>query len=171
VLKRFFRKERHRLYLGSIVVAPRSNIKRYLDEWGVCGREDLDSSLRQSLEEIFELPPAIGALDPEDTDLVLDIVVPKFQSGDMWDVSLGVVGFPIAWRPKIKIGSRLYKLKTGETIHTATVLVKMPWKEYFSRLFTWRAFLRFKPMFDSSDMNQLLHAACLELLIKLRKVT
>jgi hypothetical protein len=170
VLKRFFKKEKAMVYLGCVAVAPRSDIKRHLDQWAFYGREDLDSSLRLFLEEIFDLPSAKDVENPTKTDLGLDIVVPKFQSGDIWDVSLGDIGFPVAWRPKIEIGSRLYSLATGKTVHTATVKVKMPWREYFSRLFTWRALLRFKPMFDSTDMNRLLAKACMQLITKLRKV-
>jgi hypothetical protein len=170
VLKGFFKKEKAKVYLGCIAVAPRSDIKRHLDQRGVLGREDLDSSLRFTLEKIFDLPDAKGVETPTDNDLGLDIVVPKFQSGDIWDVSLGDIGFPLAWRPKIEVGSRLYSLKTGKTVHTVTVLVKMSWREYFSRVFTWRAVLRFKPMFDSKDMNVLLAKACMQLLAKLRKV-
>jgi hypothetical protein len=170
VLKRFFKKKKAKVYLGCIAVASRSDIKRHLDQWGVLGREDLGSSLRLTLEKIFDLPDVRGIETPTDNDLGLDIVVPKFQSGDIWDVFLGDIGFPLAWRPKIEIGSRLYNLESGKTVHTVTVLVKMSWCEYFSRVFTWRAVLRFKPMFDSEDMNMLLAKACMQLLAKLRKV-
>jgi hypothetical protein len=170
VFERFIKRKKANVYLGSLAVTPRSDLKRYLDEWGIMGREDLDSSLRLTLEESFCLPLATSVETPLKTDLGLDVVVPKFQSGDAWDISLGEIGFPILWRPNIEIGARLYNLKSGKTVHTVVVLVKLRWKDYFSRIFTWRAFLRFKPMFDSSDMNLLLQRACIELLSKLRKV-
>ncbi len=169
MLSRFFKKEVPKLYLGTIAVAPRSDLKRHLDEWGVWGREDLDTSMLESLQELFELPLASEVKDPKEIDLVLDVIIPKFQSGDMWDVSLGEIGFPIAWRPKIEIGARLYRLQTKKTVYTATVLVKMSWREYFARLFTLRALFRFRPMFDSSDMRRLLYIACNKLIIKLHK--
>lgn len=170
MLKRLFRKEKPKLYLGCIAVMPRSDIKLHIDEWGIDGREDLDSTIRESLAEIFDLPPASEAITPGKNDLGLDIVVPKFQSGDLLDVTLGEFGFFLAWRPKIEIGARLFNLKSGKTTHTTTVVVKLSWKEYLSRLFTWRALLPLKPMFDSTDINNLLHRACLELLSKLKKV-
>ncbi|MFS1525645.1 hypothetical protein ACL7TT_16280 [Microbulbifer sp. 2304DJ12-6] len=170
MLKRFRKKKKFSIYLGSLAVAPRSDFKRYLDEWAAFGHEDLDSALRKQLMEIFELPLASSLDQPKETDLGLDIVIPKFQSGDMWDISLGDLGFPLAWRPKVEVAARIYRLDTGKTLHTASVTAKLSWRQYFSKLFTWRTFLRFKPMFDSSDLNVLLQRACLGLLEKLRKV-
>ncbi|WP_160154645.1 hypothetical protein [Microbulbifer sp. ALW1] len=171
MLKRFFRREKSNIYLGTIAVVPRSDIKSKLDPWGSLSDEDMDLSLREYLAQIFDIPCANGVSNPEDTDLVLDVMVPKFQSGDLWDVSIGEVAFPIFWRPKIEIASRLYNLKTGKTVTTTRAKSKMPWREYFSRLFSWRSFLGFKPLFDSSDMNKLLLKACIEVLSKFKKVT
>ncbi len=125
--------------------------------------EDLDSSLRHSLKEIFSLPSAQNIEDPKNTDLVLDVVVPKFQSGDALDLSLGDIGIPLMWRPKITISSRLYYLNTD------SVTEKMKFSQYIGRLFTWRAVLRFRPVFDSEDMEYLLYQACHKLLVKMQK--
>lgn len=170
MLRRIFKRDKPRLWLGVVAVAPRSDWRRHLDEWNIFAqREDLDTSIRQTLENIFDLPLANGVNNPESNDYALDIVVPKFQSGDAWGVSLGDVGFPLIWRPKIEIGARLVNLKTGKTVYTTTVKAKLKWRSYFARLFTLRAFFRFKPLFDSNDMNHLLHEACITLLHKLRK--
>ncbi len=170
MLNRIFKKEKPRLWLGVVAVAPRSDLGRHLDEWNIFAqREDLDTSIRQTLESIFDLPHASNAQDPKNNDYALDIVVPKFQSGDAWDVSLGDLGFPLIWRPKIEIGARLVNLKSGKTVYTTMVKAKLKWRSYFARLFTLRTILRFKPMFDSNDMNHLLQEACISLLHKLRK--
>jgi hypothetical protein len=169
VFKRIFKKEKPRLWLGTVAVAPRNDLGRHLDEWSIFGRSDLDSSIRKTLENIFDLPSATNAEKPDSNDYALDIVVPKFQSGDAWGVSLGDIGFPLVWRPKLEIGSRLINLETGKTVYTATVKVKLTWRKYFARLFTLRGIIRFKPLFDSNDINQLLHEACIKLLHKLRK--
>lgn len=58
MLNRLFKREKTRVFLGTVAVAPRSDMKRYLEELGVFGKEDLDSSLRASLEKIFNLPDA-----------------------------------------------------------------------------------------------------------------
>jgi hypothetical protein len=44
----------------------------------------------------------------------LDVIIPKYQSGDLWKTAF-VVGFPVFWRPEVKIKSRLYNLKTKKT--------------------------------------------------------
>ena len=170
MLSRIFKKEKPKLWLGVVAVAPRSDLGRHFDEWNIFGRrEDLDTSIRKTLENIFDLPLASSVNNPESNDYSLDIVVPKFQSGDAWDVSLGDIGFPLIWRPKIEIGARLVNLKSGKTVYTTTVKAKLKWRNYFARLFTLRGIFRFKPLFDSNDMNHLLHEACISLLKKLRK--
>ena len=153
-------------------MAPRNDLGRHFDEWNIFyQREDLDSSIRQTLESIFDLPLANNSVDPKYNDYALDVIVPRFQSGDAWSVSFGDLGFPLIWRPKIEIGARLINMKSGKTVYTTTVKAKLKWRNYFARLLTLRAILRFKPLFDSGDMNCLLQEACLNLLHKLRKAT
>ncbi len=171
MFSKLLKREKPRVFLGVLAVAPRSDIKRHLDQWGMFKNEDLDSSLRQSLKEIFALPSAQDVDDPQKTDLVLDVVVPKFQSGDAWDLSLGEIGIPLIWRPKITISSRLYYLNTEKTKETFSVTEKMKISYYIGRLFTWRAIFRFRPIFDSRDMEYLLYLACHKLLLKMKKVT
>ena len=152
-------------------MAPRADIKKHLDQWGMFKNEDLDSDLGQSLKEIFYLPSACEVDEPKNNDLVLDVVVPKFQSGDAWDLSLGEFGIPLMWRPKVTVSSRLYYLKSDKTKATFSVTEKMKLSQYFSRLFTWRAVFRFRPVFDSKDMEYLLYQACHKLLLKMKKAT
>ena len=171
MLNKILKKEKPRIFLGTLAVAPRADIKRHLDQWGMFKNEDLDSSLRQNLKEIFSLPSASEVGEPKSNDLVLDVVVPKFQSGDAWDLSLGDFGIPLMWRPKVTVSSRLYYLKSEKTKATFSVTEKMKFGQYISRLFTWRAFLRFRPVFDSKDMEYLLYQACHKLLLKMQKST
>ena len=171
MFSKLLKREKPRVFLGVLAVAPRSDIKRHLDQWGMFKNEDLDSSLRQNLKEIFSLPSAQSVEDPKKTDLVLDVVVPKFQSGDAWDLSLGEIGIPLMWRPKITISSRLYYLNTEKTKETFSVTEKMKFSHYVGRLFTLRGIFRFRPVFDSRDMEYLLYLACHKLLLKMQKAT
>ncbi len=171
VLDRFLKREKPRVFLGALAVVPRKDLKRYLDQWGLFQNESFDSSLRATLEEIFALPPASEITAPTSTDLGLDVLIPSFQSGDYWDVSLGEIGLPVFWRPKVTVVCRLYHLKSDKTKRTFSVTQKMPWGEFISRQFTWRAFFRFRPTFDAEDMKRLLYVACHSLLDKLRKAT
>lgn len=170
MLNKIFKREKPRLWLGTVAVAPRNDVGRHFDEWSIFAyREDLDTSLRKTLESIFDFPLASGVIKPESNDYSLDIIVPKFQSGDSLGVSLVDIGFPLFWRPKLEIGARLVNLKSGKTVYTTTVKAKLRWRNYFARLFSLRGILRFSPLFDANDMNHLLYEACLALLPKLRK--
>lgn len=169
MLRRLFKKEKPRVFLGVLAVAPRADLKRHLDEKGLFEDANLDISLRQSLTEIFSLAPVQSASSPLATDLVLDVVIPQFQSGDAWDVSLGEIGFPIFWRPKVTVASRLYSLTTQKIKATFSVTEKMKWGQYLSRIISWRAFLRFRPVFDRKDIEYLLYQACGKLLVKMQK--
>lgn len=171
MLNKIINTEKPRVFLGTLAVAPRSDIKRHLDQWGMFKSEDLDSSLRQNLKEIFSLPSADEVVEPKSNDLVLDVVVPMFQSGDAWDLSFGEIVIPLMWRPKLTVSSRLYYLKSEKTKATFSVTEKMRFGQYISRLFTWRAILRFRPVFDSKDMEYLLYQACQKLLMKMQKET
>lgn len=169
MLGRLLQKEKPRVFLGTLAVTSRTDLKRHLDEYGLFEDANLESALRESIREIFPLPSAQGVESPLATDLVLDVIIPKFQSGDAWDASLGDIAFPIFWRPKITVASRLYYLKTKETKATFAATEKMGWGQYFGRIFTWRAFLRFKPVFDRNDIEHLLYRACEKLLAKMKK--
>jgi hypothetical protein len=168
VVKNIFKKEKPRVFLGTLAVVPRTDFKK-TDEWGVFKSEDFDSHLRERMMEVFSLPPYKEAENPTSSDLVLDVVVPKYQSGDYWDVDLGFFGFPFFWRPKVEIKSRLYYLKTNKTKKVFAVTEKLRWGSYISKLFTWRALFRYRPIFDSNDIDYLFFNACQKLLLKMKE--
>jgi hypothetical protein len=150
VLGQLFRKDPPRIFLGTLAVAPRSDFKSSIEQWTIFNRntEDLDESLRRSLEEIFTLPLARDVVDPQSTDLVIDIVVPDFQGGElMLDEFALVIPFAAAWRPRVKIASRLYYLKSQKTKKKFLVTQKMGVGEYLGRAFLGTA---------SSDLNHYL---------------
>lgn len=169
MLKKFFRREKPRVYLGVLAVATRSDFKRNFDQWGMFRTEDLDMAMRQSLSEIFSLPSVQDIDEPKDSDIGLDVVIPKFQSGDAWNLSLGDFGIPLLWRPKVTISSRFYYVKSEKTKEIFSITEKMRWGQYFRRLLTWRAFLRLRPVFDGKDMEYLLYKAFHKLLLKMQK--
>ena len=170
MLRRFFKKEKPRVFLGVLEVAPRTDIKRYLDEKSIFEDAKLDTALRQSLTEIFSLPPVQSVSSPLPTDFVLDVVIPKYQSGYAWgDVSFGGIGFPIFWRPKVTVESRLYSLTTQRTKAAFSVTEKMKWGLYIDRIISLRAFFSFNPTFDQKDIECLLYQACGKLLVKMQK--
>jgi hypothetical protein len=83
VFGRFLKREKSRLFLGTLAVVPRTDAKRYFDQNILYGRpEFFDNSLRASLEAVFSLPPAVEITDPKPSDLALDVFVTAFQSVD-----------------------------------------------------------------------------------------
>ncbi len=165
---KLFKREKPRVFLGNLAVVPRTSLTK-VDEWGMFSSEDLDAALRKSLIEIFSLPPASEISDPRASDLVVDVVIPKYQSGDAWNIELGDIGFPIMWRPKVEVRSRLYELGSNKTASVFSAVQKMKWRYFLPRLLTWRAFFRFKPIFEKSEMEYLLYQACIKLLNKMNK--
>ncbi len=169
MFRRFLKREKPKVFLGTLAVVPRTDMKRYFDQWGMFRNEDFDKHLRTALQEIFLLPSASEVNAPTSTDLALDVFIPSFQSGDCLDISLGELGFPIFWHPKVTVFCRLYYLKSQKTKCTYSVTQKMPWGEFVNRLLSWRAIFRFRPTFDAEDINRLLYFACHSLLKNLRK--
>ena len=166
---KFLKKEKPRVLLGKVTVVPRKSLKK-IDEWGLFSSEDLNTSLYRSLTEIFSFPSASNVPDPESTDLVLDVAIPKYQSGDYWGVDFGEMGgAPFFWRPKIEVHTKLYELSTNKTKSTFSITEKMRWSAYIPRIFSLRALIRFSPVFDKSDMDLLLCQACIKVLEKVKK--
>ncbi len=170
MFNKFLKKEKSNLYLGKLTVTSRTDLKRHIDQWGLIQNEELDNCLRHSLEKLFSLPLAQDAEAPNKNDLVLEILVPKFQSGDAWDIDLGVYSFPIFWRPKVTICSRIYYLKSGKTKASFLVTEKMKWLQFLDRIFSFRSLFRFRPVFDKQDMESLLYLGCLKILLKTQKI-
>jgi hypothetical protein len=165
VFNRNFRREKPNVYLGKITVVPRSCLRRNLENNLYTG-ESLEDALNNHLNIIFDIPLASECITPNKTDLAIDVIIENFQAGNYLEIHAVDFSFPIIWRPKIKIASRIYNINTGKTKKTVLVTIKLSWKEYFSRLFTWRAIFGFRPMFDAKDMTILLSRACLQLLQK-----
>ena len=157
------------MFLGKLTVVPRASLKK-VDEWGLFGNEDLGSSLQRSLAEILTFPSASDVLDPKPTDLVLDVAIPKYQSGDYWGVDIaGIGGGFFFWRPIITVHARLYELTSNKTKSVYSVTEKMRWGIYVPRIFSLRALFRIRPVFDKSDMDLLLYQACIKVLERMEK--
>lgn len=170
MFNKLFKRERPRIYLRTLAVAPRSDFKRHIELWDLFQVEDMGTDLHQSLKEIFSLSPAQDVQNPNSNDLGLDVIIPKFQTGGIFEVDLGNIWFPIIWRPKVTVSSRLIYLKSDKTKATFSVTKKMPWRQYLGRIFSWRAFFSFRPAFDGEDMEYLLYQACHKLLLKMKKI-
>ncbi|MFZ2451744.1 MAG: hypothetical protein WAW36_14605 [Methylovulum miyakonense] len=162
-----------RVFLGALLVVPKTHMRKHLEQWGLVRKVELDGSLRASLQEIFSLPPACEVTNPKPDDLGLEVIVTSYQSGDFLDIELGEIGFPVFWRPKVTVVCRLYFLKSLETKCTFSITQKMAWNKFVARVFSWGTFsrrvvFRLDPIFDAEDMNHLLYLACHTMLKKIR---
>ncbi|MEM7358940.1 MAG: hypothetical protein AAF431_07580 [Pseudomonadota bacterium] len=172
MLNRFFKKQSPRIFLGTLAVVPRSDFKSRAEQWTIFSnhQQDLDEGMRQNLKEIFTFPSAEAVSDPKSSDLVIDVMIPDFQGGEFALDELVSLPLAFMWRPRVKIASRLYYLKSQKTKKKFMVTQKMGFGEYLGRAFSWRGFFRFKPLFDMEDLDHLTNLACHELLIKVQKV-
>ena len=168
MLERFFRKQKPRVFLGTVAVTDRTDLKRHLEGNDFSGLP-LDATLRRALAEILTLPPANCVEKPLPTDLVLDVWIPKYQSGEVVDIDLGEVGIALLWRPKVTVASRLSSLVTKRTKANFSITEKMKWGQYLGRVFSWRSLSRSQP-FVREDMEYLLCQACLKLATRMQKV-
>lgn len=143
---------------------PRTDMKRHLENVRWFNKDaNLDIVLRNSLTELFTLPSVHNIDSPLPNDLVMDVIITRFQSGGVWGVSLGEINFPVFWRPKITLTSPLYYLKTNEIKATFEITEKMNGRDYIGRAFS------FRPMIEQKDIELLLYQASCKLLIKIQK--
>lgn len=177
-LRKLFRRERPRIYLGTLAVAPRSDFKRHFeytrthgpfDLTGWLSAKDLDTEMRTALTGLFTLPPISDRETPRDSDLALDVVIPEFQAGQILPVEAGPVFIPIMWRPKVKVGARLYVIDTGQTRSTYSVTEKFGWAEFGKRLFSLNTLLQVHAPFTPDDTKKLFYKACIKLLERIKK--
>lgn len=169
--RKLFRQEKPKVYLGTLAVVPRSDLKRHLDQWEYLDPEEPDTQVRQMLEEIFTLPRAADIDNPEKNDLVLDVIIPKFQLGELLPMDAGQFWIPLIWRPQVTVSSRLYYLKTGKTMATFHATQKLAWREYLKAVLRPQSLLGLRAPFGNGDIEYLLNLACQKILLKMiRKI-
>lgn len=183
-LKGLFRKDKPRIYLGTLAVVPRSDFKRHFEEvswrrildfFGSSKTEDLDTELHTALADLFALPPVASREQPKDSDLALDVVIPKFQGGEFLPVDVGqaVIPFiPFMWRPKVTVAARLVHIDSGQTRAAYVLTQKLEWMAYFKRILSLEDFFwesRGESLFTANDTRRLFYMACIRVLEKLRK--
>jgi hypothetical protein len=148
------------VYLGTIAVVPRSDLKRHFER--PMGPPQTESSLQLHLESVLSLPKAPA--DPSGSDCAIDVLVAKHQGGEAWEGSVGDWWIPLLWRPSVEVSTRLYALKDKKHIATFHVKKRLPWREYFSRMFTLSRYFSFRSPFTKEDMTSLLDEALVETL-------
>lgn len=165
MLKNIFKREKSRIYLGALVVVPRAGIKKNFDSWSLTGAVEPDVHLKETLNEIFCLPPSSSISDPLESDLIIDVLISDFQLGA---ALFSEVIIPIFWRPKITLVSRLYYFKSGKTKKTISVTEKMPWGQFIRRMLTMQGIIQLRSPFNNSDIETLLYIASGKIMTKVK---
>ena len=169
MFSKLFKKDKPRVYLDKMVVAPRDDFYK-IDDWGLFKSEDLEEGIRDKLDGIFSLPHISTRADAKKTDLALELMVLKVQGGEFESADFGSLGgFLIFWRPKIEVAARLYNIASGKTHSSFKAKEKMPWGTYFTGVFSLRGVFRYKPIFGVNDLEPILYKACEKLLINMVK--
>lgn len=168
MLRHFFRKNKPRVFLNSIKVIPGSDLS-FVEKWVYNELENLDVRLQARLREIITLPHTPTAREAEADDLAIDIVVPKYETGDWGHGSIGDFGLLLFWRPRIKITARIFEVRTDKTVSTFSLVQKMPWLYYFGRIFRLSSWFSIRSGFKPEDFECMLIIGLMRLLDKMRK--
>lgn len=101
--------------------------------------------------------------------MAFDVALQDYRYGSATDLSLGAVGFPMFWRPRIRLAARLYHLQSKQPKATFSVTERMPWSVYLNRVLSWRVFVGLEHLGRRSDLEQLLRQATEKLVKRVRE--
>lgn len=162
------KQEPPRIFVGTLGVATGRGLARHLE--GLVGAvpHSLERALQAELDELFSMPSAATVDAARPTDLAFDVTIHSYRFGSATDMSLGVVGLPMYWRPKVRLAARLYLLQSQKTWAAFRITQKMPWKVYLGRVLSWRVLVGLEPPSRRSDLEQLLRQAAERLMARLR---
>jgi hypothetical protein len=161
-LRRLFRRKPPRVYLGQVMVAPRTDFLRHF-EGGFKATQDSD--LRSYFTDWLRLPSAPTPEMASDSDLAMDVLLKRYRLGE------AITGdwIPLLfWRPMVEISSRTYFVKSGKDFATIEVRHKMPWRPYLNRVLSSRFWFFPVPAASKEDMHLLLGEALQEVVGRLR---
>jgi hypothetical protein len=161
------KREPSRLFVGSLSVAS-GNLVRHLE--GLVGTPPpaLDRALLVELSELLPFPAADTVETPLETDIAFDVALQDYRSGSSTDLSLGAVGLPMFWRPRVRLAARLYHLRSKQPKATLHVTQRMPWSVYLNRVLSWRVLVGLQHPARRSDLEQLLRQATERLVTRVR---
>jgi hypothetical protein len=166
MLTKLFRRKPPRIYLGQVAIAPRTDIKQHFERYYLWNGSSVESFLRQKLAETLLLDPVETVANRQKNDLVLDVMVTKFQLGCIDSIELGSFGFPLFWRPKIIVAGRLYYLGNEKTKTAFSVTESINWLYFINYAFSFRGYFSSQ---IPEYMEYLLYKACLRLLLKMKR--
>ena len=122
-------KEKPRVFLGTILVNDKPNVKRLWGDKGWTPDEDMQHAFHKQLSDIFALAPMTVKANHGLNDLGLDIGLQGIDQG----MSLRFRWFPIIWRPRIHLQARLFNIQTQQEMASFEITENAQWKEVATR--------------------------------------
>lgn len=138
-----------RVFLGSLVIAPGAQ-----EGSGAPVSEALQIRLIDALMELVSLPRIEDRKSANAEDLAVDITVPHYRTGRLFN------------RPQVVVAARLYHLDTGQTIFADDITETAGWGKYLRRILRPKYFLNLRPVFSPEEMEALLIQATTHLLTR-----
>ena len=151
----FTRRTPATLYLGTISAERRRDFLKLLeaDSSGA-----LSTVLLSELESVLSLPP-VSAAPRGGNALKVDVTLEAFRKGGWDQLSLGVVDFPLIWRPMVTVCARISSLTTTKSQAKFRVVERMSWRSFLSSLLPWRVQLGFASPANRVQLEELARAA------------
>jgi hypothetical protein len=170
VLRSLMKREPPRVFVGSLSIAS-GNLVRHLESLPGTPPPALDRALLIKLAELLPLPKVEAVDTPRSTDMAVDVAVQGYRSGSATDFSLGALGFPLYWRPRVRLAARLYHLRSKQLKATFQVTQRMPWSMYLNRVLSWRVLAGLEHPARRNDLEQLLRQATEKLVTRVQGAT
>lgn len=168
MLGKLMKQDPPRIFVGTLGVATGGGLARRLEGLANAVAPSLDRALQAELDALFPMPSVATVDAVRPTDLAFDVTIQSYQLGSATDLSLGPVGLPMYWRPKVLLAARLYALQSRKTRAAFRITQKMPWKVYLGRLLSWRVLAGLEPPSRRGDLEHLLRQAAGRLMARLR---
>ena len=153
-------KARYPVFLGDLVVVPRSDFLRFFEcDWS---GKDTDVALKQWLSSNLEIPLLQSKQEAIKEYLVIDVLLSQYRTGGSGSIKVPHFDFFLLWRPFIQLKFRLTDGGTNKVLGDFLVNKKMGWRKYLNKALSWRGLFNIGGVFKEEDMHQLLLQGLME---------
>ncbi|MEL7487270.1 MAG: hypothetical protein AAGJ87_08655 [Pseudomonadota bacterium] len=152
------------VYLNTLGIVPQKDWKSAFE----AGRWDYDGEpadrLQAKLEQIFALERVSDRARNNPDALGLDIFLTEIRTGEFQSLTFSSLVLPIAWRPRIVLKARLFRLVSGETLEKFVSKQSIDWFEFGVRSLNAFGIFRDRPIYNRDEMDELVEQASVSLL-------
>ena len=167
-LKQIFgRKPKHRLYLGACKVLPSEKLAETWELRPIFGPSDTE--LERKFGEWLDLPSLEPNQVVDENDLVADVYLKEYRSGQ--DLSGDIGGIPLLffWRPRAEVAAIISSAQTSKIVAKESATYKLPWGMFIRLALTPRALFLGVAAAGSQQTDFLIGNALISLFSKLRE--